>query len=448
MRLPEKTIRVPLTLAFALLLALIVAAAAVTLTRSVAIFDLLAQTHDAHDEAAEALQRLRSDLYLAGILKRDFLLDRDTEQAASYGEQFAAIQASADQNLKFIESSLGRQQPETVRKLRSEVTAYMRPLKEAFDWDPIVAPWLRAFLLRAQVKQRTAALQMAAEIEKLNADSLKVERERIRIAESDFRRSLLAISSITVLIGLIVAIFTIVHTHRLERHSEEVRGELKRLSQHVVRAQEIERRNLSRELHDEVGQMLTGLRMELANLDVPGIQQNAADYHRLQEAKRLTERTLQCVRNLSMVLRPSMLDDLGLSPALRWQAKEFSRRSGIPVDLSIDGDIDAVPDDVRTCVYRVVQEALTNVSRHADAHRIKLLVRREGERMAVTIEDDGKGFDVSSSPKTPGIGLLGMKERVSELSGTTRITSEPGKGTHIAVHIPVPAPVPTEAVPC
>src|SRR5919112_1492257 len=102
MRLPEKTIRVPLTLAFALLLALIVAATAITLTKSVAIFDLLAETHDAHDDAAEALQRLRSDLYLAGILKRDFLLDRDTEQAASYGPQFADIQASVEQNLKYI----------------------------------------------------------------------------------------------------------------------------------------------------------------------------------------------------------------------------------------------------------------------------------------------------------------------------------------------------------
>jgi signal transduction histidine kinase len=444
MRIPQKTIRVPLTLAFALLLALIVAATALTLTKSVAIFDLLEETHDTHDDLAEALQHLRSDLYLAGILKRDFLLDRDTDQAASYGPQFAEIQASAEQNLQYIESSLGRQQPEAVKRLRSEVTAYMRPLKEALNWDPKLAPWLRAFLLRGQLKQRTAALQIAAEIEKLNTDSLKAQKNAIEIAEGRFRRTLLAISCATLVIGLTVAFFTIVYTGRLERQSAEVHGELKRLSQHVVRAQEIERRNISRELHDEVGQMLTGLRMELANLDVPAIQQNPVDYHRLQEAKRLTERTLQCVRNLSMVLRPSMLDDLGLSPALNWQAKEFSRRSGIPVDVNIQGEVDAVPDEVRTCVYRVVQEALTNVSRHAEAQRIKLLVKREGEQIAVSIEDDGKGFDASCSPKASGIGLVGLKERVSELSGTTKITSEPGKGTQINVHIPLAA----EEVPC
>jgi signal transduction histidine kinase len=114
------------------------------------------------------------------------------------------------------------------------------------------------------------------------------------------------------------------------------------------------------------------------------------------------------------------------------------------VDVNIQGEVDAVPDEVRTCVYRVVQEALTNVSRHAEAQRIKLLVKREGEQIAVSIEDDGKGFDASCSPKASGIGLVGLKERVSELSGTTKITSEPGKGTQINVHIPLAA----EEVPC
>jgi signal transduction histidine kinase len=243
----------------------------------------------------------------------------------------------------------------------------------------------------------------------------------------------------SVVIGIVVALSTIIYTRRLERNAEAVRLELKRLSQHVVKAQEAERRNISRELHDEVGQMLTGLRMELANLDVPAIQQNTADYQRLQEAKRLTERTLQCVRNLSMLLRPSMLDDLGLSPALRWQAKEFSRRSQIPVNITIEGDVDTVPDDVRTCVYRVVQEALTNVARHAHAHRIALRVTRHGDHIGVSIEDDGLGFDASTAPKLSGIGLVGLKERVSELAGTTQIVSGPGKGTHISVRLPVPA---------
>lgn len=385
------------------------------------------------------MQRLRSDLYLAGILKRDFLLNRDPTEAGTYGQQFARIQASTERNLITIERSLGAERPDTVRQLRAELTSYMRPLKEALDWDPILAPSLRSYLLRAQLQQRSAAERMAAEIEKLNADSLRAQKDRIKRAEGQFRRTLLTISLASVLIGVAVAAFTVLYIRRLERLSGEVRSELKRLSQHVVRTQEIERRNISRELHDEVGQMLTGLRMELANLDVPALQQNTADYQRLQEAKRLTERTLQCVRNLSMLLRPSMLDDLGLSPALQWQAREFSRRSGMPIRVDIEGDVDTVPDEIRTCVYRVVQEALTNVLRHADARRINLIVRRDGDRISVVIEDDGKGFDPARSKRAPGIGLVGLKERVAELSGVTDIRSAPGRGTHVSVCLPVRA---------
>src|SRR5688500_889788 len=150
---PQGTIRTPLTIAFAVLLTLMLAATFITLTKSFEIFDSLARTHERHDEVGQALQRLRSDLYLAGILKRDFLLERNA-QASSYSEQFAAIQKSANQNLATIEKTLGAQQPETLRQLRSEVTAYMRPLKEALDWDPILAPSLRSFLLRAQLQQR------------------------------------------------------------------------------------------------------------------------------------------------------------------------------------------------------------------------------------------------------------------------------------------------------
>ena len=443
MRVPEKTIRLPLTLGFGVLLVLTVTATIVTLTKSFAIFQSLGESHDKHDRVAEALQRLRSDLYLAGIMKRDFLLEGNPEQASSYGEEFAKIQASADRSLAIIETGLGSEQARTILQLRSEVTAYMRPLKEALDWDPILAPSLRRFLLRAQLKQRTAALQIAGEIEELNRDLLAAQQVQIQTSEREFRRTLIAISAASVVIGIVVALFTILYTRRLERNSETVKLELKRLSQHMVKAQELERRTISRELHDEVGQMLTGLRMELANLDVPAIRQNTADYQRLEEAKRLTERTLQCVRDLSMLLRPSMLDDLGLSPALRWQAREFSRRSSIPVNLTINGEVDAVPDDVRTCVYRVVQEALTNVARHAHAKRINLHVKRHGEEIGVTIEDDGRGFEVAA-PRSAGIGLLGLKERVSELAGTTQIVSRPGKGTHISVHIPIPA----EGVPC
>lgn len=438
-RSQRRKLWVPLSVGFGTLLLLIIAGAISTLTKSVAIFEQLSTAHERHYRVAEALLKLRSDLYLAGILKRDFLLDRYDNQAVNYGEQFAEIQTSAEASLKTIEEAFKDHPSRSLASLRSEVTAYIKPLREALDWEPVVAPGLRSYLLRLQLRQRTAALQIAGEIEKLNSDALRSQQSQIAAAEHDFRRTLLWITMAGVLLGTAVSAFTIRYTRRLERDSDEVQSELRRLSQHVVRVQEHERKSISRELHDEVGQMLTGLRMELANLDGPAIQQNSSDHQRLQEAKRLTERTLQCVRDLSMLLRPSMLDDLGLSPAINWQAREFSRRSGIPVDVAISGEVDGVPDEIRTCLYRVVQEALTNVARHAGATRIRLTMRRDGDEVSVAVEDDGTGFSMSRTRGTHGIGLVGLKERVTELSGTVKIDSAPGRGTRILVRIPVAA---------
>lgn len=426
----------PLALGFGTLLILAVVATGVTLNRSFAIFRQVAAAHEDHFRVADALHRLRSDLYLAGIYKRDFLLDRNVGQSQNYGEEFNELQRSAEHNLRTIEQAVGQDSGAAVQRLRAEVAAYMRPLRESLDWEPVIAPSLRYLLLRAQLKQRSAALQIAAEIEKLNADALANQQQEIAAAESRFRRTLLLISFVGVLLGAAIAWFTILYTRRLEKHSDEVRSELRQLSQHVVKVQEHERRSISRELHDEVGQTLTGLRMELANLDGPSLQQNTVDYQRLQEAKRLSERALQSVRSLSMLLRPSMLDDLGLGPAVSWQAREFSRRSGVPVDVAVDGDVDDVPDEIRTCLYRVVQEALTNIARHAAATRIRLSLKRSADEVSVVVDDNGAGFD-PSRPRTRGLGLVGMKERAAELSGTVDVASAPGKGTRISVRIPL-----------
>ncbi len=436
----RRRLLVALSIGFAALLLLTTLGSLITLRKSFAIFAQLGTAHETHDRVADALSRLRSDLYLAGILKRDFLLDRNDEPNVSYGAQFAQIQASVESDLKTVESMFGSRHPELVR-LRSEVSAYMRPMREALDWEPVAVPSLRSYLLRLQLRQRTAALQIATEIEKLNRDALANQQKQIAASEDEFRRTLLWILTIGVLLGSAIAVTTVLYTRRLGKESEEAQQELRRLSQHVVRVQEYERKSISRELHDEVGQLLTGLRMELANLDAPFLQAAPEDYQRLQEAKRLAERSLQGVRDLSMLLRPSMLDDLGILPALNWQAKEFSRRTGIPVDVAVHGDIDDMPEDLRTCVYRVIQEALTNAARHAHAKRVKIAVQRWPEEWVVCVEDDGVGFVTARPRGRQGLGLVGMKERITELSGKVMIDSAPGRGTKIVARIPAESAV-------
>jgi signal transduction histidine kinase len=216
--------------------------------------------------------------------------------------------------------------------------------------------------------------------------------------------------------------------------AETAEYELRRLSNQLVRVQEDERKIISRELHDEVGQILTGLRMELGSLS--RAEADGAFRERLDSVKRLAEDALRAVRNLALLLRPSMLDDLGLEPALRWQAKEFSRRYGIPVSLKIEGRIDTLPETVRICLYRAIQEALTNCMKHAQANRISVLVTRQEDLVSASVQDNGKGFDARSL-HTQGLGLVGMEERVRALQGQFTVSSQPGKGTLISLALPL-----------
>ncbi|HWB86523.1 MAG TPA: sensor histidine kinase [Bryobacteraceae bacterium] len=428
---------VRLGIGFALLLALICVSTVSALRETFRNRQQLSDAYLRHDRIAEALMRIRSDLYLAGILKRDFLLDPAPSHAPEYGDQFAKIKASTDQYLHTLETLLTPGEATSLSRLRAEVESYMQPLEYAADWEPIASGTIQWELLRLQLRQRSTALQMAADIEKLNARDLSLQRDKVRISEEQFRRFLSITAFSSLFLGVLIAGLTVWHMRRLERISEEAKSELRELSHQVVKVQEQERKTISRELHDEVGQMLTGLRMELGNLDGPHAQKDPAFYQRLLETKRIAEHSLRTVRNMAMLLRPSMLDDLGLSPALRWQAREFTQHSEVPVELSIEGDVDTVSDDLRTCIYRVVQEALTNAARHARARHIRVSIERHAQTVTAVIEDDGVGFDRYKTGKR-GLGLLGMEERVRELNGTFDIKSHPGSGTRILIHLPVP----------
>jgi signal transduction histidine kinase len=214
-------------------------------------------------------------------------------------------------------------------------------------------------------------------------------------------------------------------------------GELRRLSAEMVRAHEEERKSLSREVHDEVGQTLTALGIEIANIERLSHDNGPEFKARVEDARQLVQQMIRTVRNMSMGLRPSLLDDSGLVPALRWQAREFSKRAGVPVDLEIDGKLDVLADGVNTCIYRVVQEALTNCARHAGASHIRIAVHGQGDRVSLAIQDDGVGFQPSQD--TAGLGIIGIEERVRDLGGHIRIESEPQRGTLLLAEIPLGA---------
>lgn len=197
-----------------------------------------------------------------------------------------------------------------------------------------------------------------------------------------------------------------------------------------LRVEEAERRRIARELHDEVGQILTGLKLAL---DMADRREQS-----LSEAKALVNDLMARVRNLSLDLRPAMLDDLGLAPALLWLIERWTRSSGVQVDFRHGGlDDRRFPAEVETAAYRTVQEALTNCARHAEARRVTVRVVASDDVLTVSVEDDGKGFNPDAVPAGTSSGVVGMRERASLLGGTFTLESTFGTGTRLTAELPL-----------
>jgi len=188
-------------------------------------------------------------------------------------------------------------------------------------------------------------------------------------------------------------------------------------------------------LHDEVGQMLTGFRMEFRSLQKLHMAPRKEFEAKIEQGRALLDRTLQSVRDIAMGLRPSMLDDLGLEAALQWQARDFSRRHNVPVAVQIRASLADLPEEHRTSLYRIVQEALTNCARHARAKSVRITVADERGALRLEISDDGVGMP-DREATAAGLGLLGIQERVRELGGRFEIHSIRGRGTLLTIEVP------------
>mgnify|MGYP001375904903 CR=1 FL=1 len=214
--------------------------------------------------------------------------------------------------------------------------------------------------------------------------------------------------------------------------------ELQALSLRLLRIQEDERRAIARELHDEVGQLLTGLKLQLE-----AVQRRATDPDlstQLQETRATATALLEHVRTLTQQYRPRVLDDLGLQPALEWHVKQFTKQTGIDVALDVSLPDSRLPGELETVAYRIVQEALTNAARHAKTNRVSVTATAGDKQLYVEISDRGVGFDLTAVLARPdSLGLAGLRERVNLAGGRLEIHSRPGEGTRIQAEFPLPA---------
>jgi signal transduction histidine kinase len=209
----------------------------------------------------------------------------------------------------------------------------------------------------------------------------------------------------------------------------------------LMSAQEDERRTLARELHDEVGQVLTAIKVELS-LAQRNLEQRGLSAQPLAEAQAIADGALRTVRDLTQLLHPAALDDLGLPAAIDASLRGLARRHDINVDLSQSGLTERLPRETEVAAYRIVQEALTNVARHSRATHCHVRLLRLPATLKVEVEDDGAGFDVAAAvgDHRRGLGLISIRERTAHVGGTLSVRSTPGRGTRLSVELPAGIP--------
>ena len=236
--------------------------------------------------------------------------------------------------------------------------------------------------------------------------------------------------------NIVITYEDITEREKAKNELEHSREQLRNLSIHLQSVREKESARIARELHDELGQLLTALNMDLVMLGKKIPRDQVALLERAESSIKLVDMTMNTLKRIYMDLRPGMLDHLGLAAAIRWQAGEFQKRSGIPCRLTIEPEEISIDADFSTAIFRILQETLTNIMRHAEATKVRVNLKKTKKNIDLVVRDNGKGISEEELRKINSFGLIGIRERAYSWGGTVMISGQTGKGTIVKVHIP------------
>jgi signal transduction histidine kinase len=380
-----------------------------------------------------ALDEIRSGIFLSGTFVRDYLLAPSSTIAEAQWVKLQDLRGQTEAAIKSYSTSLPTAELQPFGSLTGEIKTYWRVLDLMFHLGSDQKR--RAtypYFYKDLVQRRTIMLELADRVAALNDRELASGDDKSAEIFDRFWHRLITVMGIALGGASILAAITITRLARLENEARLRYQESKELSARLVKAQEDERRAISRELHDEAGQSLSALLIEAGN--AAGVTDPAELRNHIESIRALAENCVNVVRNMALLLRPSMLDDFGLMPALEWHAREVSKRTGLRVHVEANRIAEDLPDELRTCVYRVVQEALNNCTRHAQALNARITLHQQTAKLVVRVEDDGRGFPAG---RFRGLGLLGIEERVLRLNGSLQVDSEPGKGARLQIELPL-----------
>jgi signal transduction histidine kinase len=395
--------------------------------------------------ADDLVSAIRSEVLLASVGLRDALLD-SPDNASFYRDQLTKHRTAVTQALKQYEpiaDSIGER--EALNDLQSRLEDFWQTRLAVINWNDRRSDDVLLFIHGASLPTPQEVIRVSAGVQELHRASFLRQQQDLTGIYDAMRHRVWITGALVLVLSVGVALLVTVYAGRLERRIREQRvvdlaktEALQRLSARLVHAQEEERRAIARELHDEVGQAFTAIKLELSVAERtlgqrPGMMQS------LDDVRAIADRALQSIRDLSHLLHPALLDDIGLLPALELQLQQFSRRTGVRTDLLQDRMDERFASETELCLYRVAQEALTNIARHAEASSCRIYLERMSGTVVMTVEDDGKGFPAlggGGNLEERGLGLLGIGERVTDLNGRFRVDSAPGRGTRLTVELP------------
>lgn len=397
--------------------------------------------------AQELLSTVRVQVLIGSVYARDALLDPNPASAEAYQQRllstYEAVDSALGKYVPVLDTSAERAR---VSRLREEVSTFRSTLLEVLESRTRQGSTDARILLQQRiVPRREVVIRVSEEVQALNREAFVEQQAGIAEIYRVMQRRVWQQLGLALVASLGIALLASFYSGRLERQLRRERErdvqktqDLQRLSAKLITAQEEERRSIARELHDEVGQALTAIKMELAVAQT-AIDASGAPARVLEDARAITEGALHSIRDLSLLLRPTILDDLGLRAALDWYVRETNKRYHLRVTLTGEGAETRLAVETEVAAFRIVQEALTNVVKHAQATACRIHLDQQADLLRVTIEDDGVGFDVTDPPSPEerrGLGLLGIRERAAYLRGTVGIERGARRGTRITVELP------------
>jgi signal transduction histidine kinase len=395
-------------------------------------------------QAQDQLSTVRAQILLGSVLVRDALLDPDAD-LESYRRELDVTYRALDESLALYVPVLDTPpQRERLANLRAQITDFrqstLRVMAEGKGRDPRQALGL---LRTVVVPKRELVISVSEEVQALNRTAYFQQQDEVAAIYTDSQRRLWQSLGAALAISLAIGLIAAGRAGRLEsvlRRQKDVEAraarELQDLSAKLMTVQEDERRSIARELHDEVGQLLAAVKVELS-LAQQAVDTGAAGTAVLAGARTMTDTAIVSVRDLSRLLHPAVLDDLGLSAAVDWYLREFGGRYRLRTSLNRFGPDDRLAPDIEAAAYRIIQEALTNIAKHARATSCYVTIDRQADRLLLRIDDDGVGFSSVPLTEPTGLGLIGMRERATGVGGTVQYLSAPGGGgARVSVDLP------------